>query len=636
MALVVDAFTGTAITTTTRTFNLRRQEEWFTIPTKHPLHLIPTKVHQPQRNKYRRRRPPTLHQKNGDDDDDVSLGEIGLDDLEHGSDITQASNNQQHKQDSASLSPDMNYTWSTSSKSTPPTSPLDTVLENHNEAHIQEEQQKQNQALWLLNAVGIIWGTQHAVIKTVVANSAAAVSASGGMLSDLEAEATAFLETTTTSFSTTTATMGTGEMILGDTLTAAVFTLLRFSLAALAACPYTPGLDQIIWQNWKTTTTTQTTTTTALPLSSFGSVKHRDINAELDHNNGVLSSFSSQDDTEDSVINAPTEAAIAATATATTLERTTAIWRWGAELGVWMFLGFAFQAIGLQYTTAQKSGFLLYLNCKFVPLFAALLFGKSISWPTWMSALLAVVGTALLAIGGGGGGSSDVISGSANDWNVGDLWSIAAAMTSAMFILRMERASESVAENAASQLNAACLWIVTILAAAWTMAAAAATAADGTIAAEDAAEGMTATMARTVTASATSTATVVRMMTSMVQESWLAFLYLGGIATALGNWLQTKAQRYVSAERACVIYAMDPVYGAVFSAWWLGESLPGTSGYIGAGLITIAAATNALLLENNTNANNSTSNNVQNDYYSKNKEYNGEGGNPHDSKLHSK
>jgi hypothetical protein len=30
-----------------------------------------------------------------------------------------------------------------------------------------------------------------------------------------------------------------------------------------------------------------------------------------------------------------------------------ATWRWGAELGIWMFLGYALQAVGLQYTTGE-------------------------------------------------------------------------------------------------------------------------------------------------------------------------------------------------------------------------------------------------------------------------------------------
>jgi len=39
----------------------------------------------------------------------------------------------------------------------------------------------------------------------------------------------------------------------------------------------------------------------------------------------------------------------------------------------------------------------------------------------------------------------------------------------------------------------------------------------------------------------------------------------------------------------------DPVYGAVFSNLLLGETLGGADGWAGAFLITVAAATNALL-----------------------------------------
>eukprot|EP00980_Cylindrotheca_fusiformis_P029314 scaffold23108_cov240-Cylindrotheca_fusiformis.AAC.1 len=105
-------------------------------------------------------------------------------------------------------------------------------------------------------------------------------------------------------------------------------------------------------------------------------------------------------------------------------------WRWGLELGLWMFLGFSLQAIGLESTTASRSGFLLYLNVKFVPFFSFLMFGRTISPLTWLSAFAAFAGTVLLATDGQSIGL-----------NIGDLWSIAAAATSAMFIIRLEQAS---------------------------------------------------------------------------------------------------------------------------------------------------------------------------------------------------
>lgn len=223
--------------------------------------------------------------------------------------------------------------------------------------------------------------------------------------------------------------------------------------------------------------------------------------------------------------------------------------RWGTEMGFWMFLGFAFQAIGLEYTTAQRSGFLLYLNVKIVPFLARVLLRREIRVETWISALVAFLGTALLA------GASP------SDMNVGDAWSIAAAAASAMFILRLEKASVEVPNAVA--LNAMCLWIVTGLAGLWTVAQSRDTATFDSI-------------------------------EILWGDHWVQLLYLSGVTTALANWIQTKAQKEVSAERACVIYAMDPVYGAIFASVLLGESLGGPTAWSGAGLITVAAATNAL------------------------------------------
>lgn len=224
-------------------------------------------------------------------------------------------------------------------------------------------------------------------------------------------------------------------------------------------------------------------------------------------------------------------------------------WRWGCELGIYLFLGFALQAVGLETTTASRSGFLLYLNVKFVPFFSWVFFNKTVSPGTWISALAAFIGTAMLATDGSEFGFCQ-----------GDVWSIAAAASSAMFILRLEQASSNV-ENS-SQLNAACLLIVTVLSCVWT------------IVQDD-----------------SSIASLGDAVTSHPAE----FIYLGGIATALSNYIQTRAQRNISAERASIIYSLDPVYGAFFSWLLLHESLGAAQSYLGAALITIAAVTNAFL-----------------------------------------
>jgi len=287
----------------------------------------------------------------------------------------------------------------------------------------------------------------------------------------------------------------------------AAWSLTRFGLAALLAAPFTPGLVSLKKES-------------------------------TDHNNS--------------------------TTTATT-------WRWGAEMGLYMFLGYAFQAIGLESTTAQRSGFLLYLNVKFVPFLARILLGRSISIPTWISAFTAFVGTALLSWDG-----------SHPSFNVGDVWSIAAALASAMFILRLERASNVVQDSAA--LNSATLWIVTLLSFVWCTLHSVLNSSPPVSNFDHVWSSPYSQFVLAIQQISDS------VMHTIHQHPW-ELVYLGAIATALTNYIQNKAQRGISAERAAVIYAMDPVYGAITSYFVLGEQL-NVYGLLGALLITIAAVVN--------------------------------------------
>ncbi len=165
---------------------------------------------------------------------------------------------------------------------------------------------------------------------------------------------------------------------------------------------------------------------------------------------------------------------------------------------------------------------------------------------TWLSALTALLGTALLTFDG-----------SNYDFNIGDGWSIAAAAASAIFILRLEFATKQV--NSSAKLNSYSLWIVTTGALIWCLL-----------------EGILSQQTHTHDIIGNfNTADIsnnLMMIVSSVQSTWnkvgetisshpLELIYLGGFATAFANYLQTKAQKGISAERASVLYALDPVYG---------------------------------------------------------------------------
>jgi len=314
------------------------------------------------------------------------------------------------------------------------------------------------------------------------------------------------------------------KMVVED-CDASAFSLARFGLAAIIASPFTPDLRPLVnifsgWENKRLENT----------------VDKSSVEEHEQHINDKESILA---------------------------------WRWGLEMGLWMFLGYAFQAIGLEYTTAQRSGFLLYLNVKFVPFFARIFLGRKISIPTWISALIAFTGTALLSYGDVG-----------NELNAGDLWSVAAAAASAMFILRLETATRAV--KASSSLNSASLWVVTLMALVWCIC-----------------EGLYHELMLVpeqpnydifFSAVESTTSNVLQTISSHP----VSLIYLGGVTTAFANYIQTIAQRGVTAERASIIYALDPVYGAFFANLLLGEQLS-SIGYIGAALITFAAAGNAYL-----------------------------------------
>jgi drug/metabolite transporter (DMT)-like permease len=206
---------------------------------------------------------------------------------------------------------------------------------------------------------------------------------------------------------------------------------------------------------------------------------------------------------------------------------------------------------------------LLYLNVKLVPLFAFLLLGRKITLDVWLYAFMAFTGTALLSFDG-------------SPPNIGDLWSILAAAASAMFILRLEGAAAAYSATRSKELNSATLWVTTGLCGLW------------------------------------ATIELVRgggvhleVLQDVVEQDWRQILYLGVITTAICNWIQTIGQREVPAEKAALIYAMDPVYGAVFARLLLGDSeILGVQGIVGAALVTGSAVASTLLSNNRSTSRN--------------------------------
>lgn len=206
-------------------------------------------------------------------------------------------------------------------------------------------------------------------------------------------------------------------------------------------------------------------------------------------------------------------------------------WRYGLEMSVWLFVGFATQTIGLKYTTVNRSAFITAMSVIFVPMMAAI-YGHRVRAIVWAAAIVALGGCGLLC--GEGGGP-----------NIGDLWTLATAIIFAVYIFRLEAVS---AKCPALPLAVAQIVPVALFSSAWFVAS----------------------------------------PQHLTGFHWPALIYLGLAATAATTWLQALAQQVVPAPQAAVIFTLEPVFAAISGYFILSERLA-IRGILGAALIIAAA-----------------------------------------------
>ena len=210
-------------------------------------------------------------------------------------------------------------------------------------------------------------------------------------------------------------------------------------------------------------------------------------------------------------------------------------WGAGTLLGLLLALGYALQTAGLERTTVSSAGFITGLYVVFTPLFAFALFRIRAGKALWAGVGLAVAGLALLS--GVGAGVGDP---------VGDLLVLLGSAAYSLQIALMERY--------ARRYDPVAFTFVEMLAAFLGFA---------------------------VIAVALGQVEVPRGWTV-----WSALIVTGVFASALGFLVQTWAQQQLSAARTALLFAMEPVWTAIFGYWLAGDRL-GAIGWTGAALIMI-------------------------------------------------
>lgn len=201
-------------------------------------------------------------------------------------------------------------------------------------------------------------------------------------------------------------------------------------------------------------------------------------------------------------------------------------WRDGGVLGALVLVSYVVQAYGLQFISSNRSAFLTSLNVLMVPLLGVV-FGTRLT--------LAVLGAALLACAGIG-----LMSWEGGAHLLADAATIVGALAYALYVILLsQRASRHVPRQlAATQI----VWMA-LLGGIWML----------------------------VDAQGTDQLQTLPVRVDLAMLAGLA--YLGIVATAGMLFLQAMAQRHVSADKAALVYAMEPVFAAMFAWMWLAEGL---------------------------------------------------------------
>jgi len=204
----------------------------------------------------------------------------------------------------------------------------------------------------------------------------------------------------------------------------------------------------------------------------------------------------------------------------------------GVIAGVFLFSGYAFQTIGLQFTTAPKSAFLTGLTSAMVPLLSAIVYRKSPHIMEISGVLVATCGMGLMTL-----------TGPTLAINRGDLLTVCCAACYAAHILVLSHYSKGSFELlAVTQIGVSALL-------AWSL------------------------FRWIETPSIRWTPGV-----------WSAILITGLLATALAFSLQAWAQQHTTSTRTALIFTLEPVFAWITSYLLIGETLsPRAAG--GAGLI---------------------------------------------------
>lgn len=193
----------------------------------------------------------------------------------------------------------------------------------------------------------------------------------------------------------------------------------------------------------------------------------------------------------------------------------------GIVLGIFLYLAFLLQTIGLQFTTPSKNAFITAVNVVIVPFIAFFAYKRRIDKFELSGAFLAIIGIAFLSLQ------------FTTEVNIGDLLTLACAFAFAYQIFYTAKyvKEEDPILLTVVQMGVAALlaWIVVLFRGEWNF--------------------------------------------SFEIEGVLSTVYLAVFSTTLAYCLQTIAQKFTNETKTAIILSTEAFWGMVFSVFLLNEVL---------------------------------------------------------------
>jgi drug/metabolite transporter (DMT)-like permease len=211
---------------------------------------------------------------------------------------------------------------------------------------------------------------------------------------------------------------------------------------------------------------------------------------------------------------------------------------WGSVLGIALYLGYVFQTVGLQWTTASNAGFITGLSIVLVPLLAIPLLRQVPSVWAWVGVGLATVGLALLSLQVSDQGNLQI------SINSGDALVLVCAFAFAVHIVlvaKVARGSDPLRLAFVQVLVCGLLCVLTSM-------------------------------------------LLETHVSGLSPQIWAGTLFMGVVATAFTITVQVSMQRFTTAVHAVLIFSLEPVFAALFGVWLQGDSLQAIA-WVGAVLI---------------------------------------------------